>query len=70
MFLNEGVIFNFNQNTMELDDFMKDYLWIVAVVIIIFTIIIAKILNTNIDPDEIEQEDEYELNKNNTDENT
>jgi hypothetical protein len=55
---------------MELDDFMKDYLWIVAVVIIIFTIIIAKILNTNIDPDEIEQEDEYELNKNNTDENT
>lgn len=55
---------------MELDAFMKDYLWIVAIVIVIFTIIIAKFLNTNIDPDEIEdnKEDEYELNKNSTDE--
>jgi uncharacterized membrane protein len=52
------------------DTFMHDYSWILMGVIIVFTAFIGYILNKNIDPDEIDQDDEEnEFNSKDTDEN-
>lgn len=51
---------------MSLDSFMEKYLWLIVIGILIFSVIVGWILNTNIDPSEIEEEEEL---KNNTDEN-
>jgi hypothetical protein len=53
---------------MVSDDFMHDYLWILVIVVLLFTAFIGGILNKNIDPNEIEDDEEEELNSDNTDE--
>lgn len=49
------------------DAFIKDYMWILIVLVLIFTVFIGYTLNKNIDPSEIEEEED-EFNTNNTDE--
>ncbi len=52
------------------EDFLKNHMWILVIIILVFTIYVGYILNKNIDPSEIEEDkDEEETNLNNTDEN-
>ncbi len=54
---------------MVSDEFMHDYFWIVIMVVLLFTAFVGGILNKNIDPNEIEEDDEKdEFNSNDTDE--
>ena len=41
---------------MNNECFIEDYLWIVAVVILAFTIYVAYLLNKNTDPSEIDED--------------
>lgn len=51
---------------MVSDEFMKEYLWVVVLVILLLTCFIGYALNKNIDPNEVDnEEEENNLNSNN-----
>lgn len=51
---------------MVSDEFMKEYLWVVVLAILLLTAFIGYALNKNIDPNEVDnEEEENNLNSNN-----
>lgn len=51
---------------MVSDEFMKEYLWVVVLAVLLLTAFIGYALNKNIDPNEVDnEEEENNLNSNN-----
>lgn len=49
---------------MNNESFIENYLWIIVLVILLFTAFVGYTLNKNIDPDEIDEEEEDEFKEN------